>query len=591
MPDQDKFTEDGLKLEASVASTMAEMLPAAGPVGTAIATIIGAAGFVAGIINWMKNDTSMPDALRSLQNQIDQIKSLLVTLSSRMDELVEQVAVETNRTRLTFLMDYLDEIRNQNSALRAPALDQETSVRIANESGVTLDKFLRNDFDVWRWTDVVQRVDENGQHPALAPLKFKNLPTLTVYLMAVLTWLAARERVVQMGQRSRLEDDAVRLSRHLNAVSVRPGFDKYQSGDAGRPMTIAEHIKSRIRAFANASTRYPVNRFCQWYFDVQNWMNGSRKNGDAFDVLMESDNILCTIDPARLGSPPLELAFESEAGLDVLQELATTLERVAATGTLREPFIGEFPPPGVVSYPFAVLYVVAENGDLNWYRNEQSSQPGGSTGWQGPLTVGNGWDRFISVFSGGDEAIYAVQQDGVLFWYGHDGCFDGSPRWRDRREVGHGWQNFRAIVPGGEYVIYAIRSDGALLWYRHDGARSGGDVTTWVGGHPVNSGWAGFTKVCSGGGGIIYAVRPDGVLMRYKHRGYLTGTNDWAEREEIGTGWDGFRDVVAAYDGVIYALTHDGRILWYRYGPSRRSHRRAPPTTRPRPGGILVDKI
>jgi hypothetical protein len=49
MPYQDKLTEDGLKLEASVASTTSEMLSGAGPSRTAVASIISALALIVGI--------------------------------------------------------------------------------------------------------------------------------------------------------------------------------------------------------------------------------------------------------------------------------------------------------------------------------------------------------------------------------------------------------------------------------------------------------------------------------------------------------------------------------------------------------------
>ena len=48
-----------------------------GPAGTAIASMISAVEFIAGVINWMKNNTSIPDALRSLQGQNDEVKFVL----------------------------------------------------------------------------------------------------------------------------------------------------------------------------------------------------------------------------------------------------------------------------------------------------------------------------------------------------------------------------------------------------------------------------------------------------------------------------------------------------------------------------------
>jgi len=580
-PDEVQFTEDGAEQLSSVASAMATVLPAAGPPGVALAAMIGVAAFIVGVINWMRNDTTMPDALRSLQNQIDEVKFVLNMLDERLDELVMQVALETNRSTLRDLNDYLDEVKNLETRLVNNPQDIDTAVDVANECGVLIDKFLRNDFEIWRWTDVVKKISLDAHtgmqssEPALKIGCFKNLPTMPVYLLGVFTWLAARELVVQAGQTAQLADDSPRITRHLNAVSVRDIFDKYRSDNAGTPVTIAENIRARIRAFVTAYTRYPENRTCRFYFDVQNWMNGKREVGDDFNLLMGADNVLCTVDPLSLGTPNLELAMETEAGVEVLRELAVTLGRVAVRGTLREQFIGTFPTTEV--FPPATLYVIAQNDDLHWYRNESSSQPGGSSSWEGPKKVGNGWGGFTTVFNGGGVANYGIQPDGTLLWYGHDGFVDGSPSWRGPHEVGHGWQNFKSVFSGGEYVVYGIKPDGRLLWYRHDGAPTGGDFTTWAGPTEVGTSWHSFVKVFSGGDGIIYAIRPDGVLLRYVHKSYLTGAPDWEPHEEIGTGWGGFQAIVAGPDGVIYAFTRDGRILWYRYGTRTAPAAQPPP--------------
>ena len=85
MPDEAKFTEGGFKQLSSVASAMSTLLPAAGPPGAALEAMIGAVAFIAGVINWMKDDTTIPDALRSLQRQIDEIKFVLDMLAARLD--------------------------------------------------------------------------------------------------------------------------------------------------------------------------------------------------------------------------------------------------------------------------------------------------------------------------------------------------------------------------------------------------------------------------------------------------------------------------------------------------------------------------
>jgi hypothetical protein len=586
MADDLKFSEDGMQIHASLAKMLDEEFKAQegmtiAPFSLTMGGVIGVAAFAIAVIRFMTSgdDREMVEAMKNLQRQIDEIKRFLVMLDRRIDELVNQVAIESNRQTLRDLLDYLDSSRQLAIELTDQPRDADTAVRVANEAGILCDKFLRSNFEIWRWTDVV--LDASGQN-ALAPLRFKNMPTLPVYVAAILIWLTARERVVKAGQKHRLVDDQARLERHRFATSVRIEFDKYhidnptiaRDDDYGTPLTIAENIKYRIRAYPTASTTYAVNRICQFYFDVGNMMTGERKSGPGFDLLMPEGTVLCTLDPNMIGSPDIEIEMETAAGIDTLYELFKILERLARGGSLRGQFIGVFPPTTKTN-PRAILYFIAQNAELHWYCND----PGGSASWQGPLKIGNGWGGFTTVFSGGGVAIYAVRPNGDLLWYGHDGCYDGSPRWRGPHQVGHSWQGFQSIFSGGEYVVYGIQPNGDLLWYRHHGAPSGSGVTTWSGPVRVGWGWAHFAKVFSSGGGVIYAIRQDGMLLRYKHLGYLNGTLDWEsytdtivvgaqarQYKEIGTGWNEFREVLAVEGDMIYAFTQDGRILWYRYG-------------------------
>jgi hypothetical protein len=517
------------------------------------------------------DDNEMIQAMQSLQLQIDEIKDFLEMFDDRIDELVDAQAAESNRSTFARLLDYLREIRDHQNRLVDQPHDVDVAVTVANEAGALCDAFLTSNYDIWRWTDVVEKpyynaaTGETTMQNALALNRFKNMPTLPVYAAGLLTWLTAREKVVQAGMKHRLVDDQARLDSHRAATSVRTEFDKYHPDEArGTPISIAENIKWRIRAYPVASTRHAVNRICQFYFDVGNMMTGARQVGPAFDLLMPPGTVLCTLDPNSIGSPDIEIELENAAGVEALNQLSELLGRLANGGSLREQLIGVFPNTEV--FAPAVIYVIDQNADLQWYRNESAAARGGSKDWTGPKKVGNGWGGFTTVFNGGGHATYAIKPDGVLLWYGHDGHAEGSGNWRGPAQVGNGWQGFKSVFSGGEYVVYGIQPDGRLLWYRHDGAPSGGDVMTWAGAKEVGTGWQAFDKVFSGGDGIIYSIRPDGVLERRKHKGYLTAAPDWDPKEEIGTGWGGFREVVAAADGVIYAFTRDGRILWYRYG-------------------------
>ena len=551
--DETRVTDGGLELESSITdTTLAVIAFAGGPQGAAIAVGLKTMLMLKealGFFGYFGSDTKIQDALRSLQKQIDSIHIELKEINARLDELVENLAAVENRATLQRLLDYLDDTKELNlSLLNTPYDDIALTVDIANEAGILVDKFIRKEYDIWHWTDVEVRKSINPKTGMLenekynARQKFKNLPTLPVYHMALLTWLTARERVVELGETGRLDDDTGRITRHLTAVSVRPEFDKYALENTdplkpitrkiGSPESITEHIKWRIRARPYASHPYTDrNGMCHFTYALENWMSGERKGGSDFDLYVgKGSNIACTVNPHLLGAPSLETEAETEAGVDLLLTLAEVLQRVASKGRMKGSFIGEFDFTEI--YLPSTLYVITQEDELHWYQNKESNRPGGSTFWEGPKLVGNGWAGFTSVFSGGGAAIYGVQPDGTLLWYEHSGYFDGSRRWKEPRLVDTGWNDFNTIFSGDEYVVYGIKPDGDLFWHRHDGAPTGGGINTWKEPKKVGNDWGHFKKVFSGGQGIIYAIREDGVLLRYKHLGYLTGLREWTEPEK-----------------------------------------------------------
>src|SRR5438128_1783425 len=45
--------------------------------------------------------------------------------------------------------------------------------------------------------------------------------------------------------------------------------------------------------------------------------------------------------------------------------------------------------------------------------------------------------------------IYAIQQDGKLLWYSHDGQADGTSNWQGPKTVGNSWNGFSTVFSGG----------------------------------------------------------------------------------------------------------------------------------------------
>lgn len=200
----------------------------------------------------------------------------------------------------------------------------------------------------------------------------------------------------------------------------------------------------------------------------------------------------------------------------------------------------------------------------------------------GPRVVGSGWQNFRHVFSAGDGVIYAVAEDGRLLWYKHksymepaempsgadSGMADATSRlnwvrsWEsvEPRVVGAGWGDFRHVFPGGDGIIYVVTQDGKLQRYRHvaylegRGAQSPG---AWEGPVEISRGWGDFQQFFSRGDGIIYMVSAGGELFWYKdvvpRKGMTTdavtaGRTLGKRRlrpQKVDDGWGGFLKVFA----------------------------------------------
>jgi hypothetical protein len=109
------------------------------------------------------------------------------------------------------------------------------------------------------------------------------------------------------------------------------------------------------------------------------------------------------------------------------------------------------PPPGVPRT--GVMYGVAQNGDLLWYSyfGQGKNDRSGSTGWlpNSGNPIGNGWQDFRALFGGlddfGQEVIYAVAHNGDLLWYRYEGNGEndrsGNTGWNPNsgNPIGNGW--------------------------------------------------------------------------------------------------------------------------------------------------------
>lgn len=203
-----------------------------------------------------------------------------------------------------------------------------------------------------------------------------------------------------------------------------------------------------------------------------------------------------------------------------------------------------------------IIYGIKTDGKLIWYRQPAYQTAAG--GFRGPLQAGTGWGGFKSVFATSNGVIYAIQEDGKLRWYKHDGYLNGTPNFASPvggKEVGTGWGVFNSVFATSNGVIYAIQTDGKLRWYKHNGYLNGTpNFAAPIGGAEIGVGWGDFKFVFSTGNGIIYAIQADGSLLWFFHQGWMDGSNRWVGPIHIGFGWHTFKAVFATSNGVIYGI-------------------------------------
>ncbi len=124
-----------------------------------------------------------------------------------------------------------------------------------------------------------------------------------------------------------------------------------------------------------------------------------------------------------------------------------------------------------------IIYAVKPNGDLGWFRH--TGQEYGTDNWanNGEFSkVGDGFQDYTHLFSPGNGIIYGVKADGKLYWLKHLGFSDGTDTWANGGlpvQVGEDWDRFSLIFSGGGNVIYAVLPNGRLGWYRHTGQAGG----------------------------------------------------------------------------------------------------------------------
>jgi hypothetical protein len=187
-----------------------------------------------------------------------------------------------------------------------------------------------------------------------------------------------------------------------------------------------------------------------------------------------------------------------------------------------------------------VIYAITTGGNLLWYKH--TGRTNGTADWAtgSGNVVGTGW-TFNQVFASnnGDGVIYAVANNGDLLWYKHTGISNGTGSWAGASgsTVGYTWNGLsRLSAQNG--TIYGVASNGDLLWYNHTGSSTGAFTWGSGSGNQVGISWA-HTTIMLGATGRIYAITDNLDLLWYNHLGASDGSFSWDNSPQVvGYTWD-----------------------------------------------------
>ncbi|MEV6103435.1 tachylectin-related carbohydrate-binding protein [Streptomyces sp. NPDC051940] len=216
--------------------------------------------------------------------------------------------------------------------------------------------------------------------------------------------------------------------------------------------------------------------------------------------------------------------------------------------------------------PAVSNYHVDSNGKLRRWSNSA------------PLTGGNAWSQVVisptwtaaRTISGGNGVIFTITETGDLVWH-HDNKYDGSGEadWdpNSGSVIGTGWSSFTTVVGGGDGVIYAVSQDGKLYWYRYLGSTGQFSWANDGRGVQIGAGWNGL-RIAASGNGVLYTVPEGGQLRWYRHLDPLGGRPGWANGGlgvTIGSGWGAHTRLASFGAGVLLARNSTGTMFWYRH--------------------------
>lgn len=115
------------------------------------------------------------------------------------------------------------------------------------------------------------------------------------------------------------------------------------------------------------------------------------------------------------------------------------------------------------------FYAGTDQGALNFYKDLARNGTGIWANGGQPQQIGAGWNGFQQIICGDNGIIYAINAQGQLLFY-KDLARNGTGNWAfggtGQVISSGGWDTYVRVFSGGGGILYAIENNGDLYFYQ-----------------------------------------------------------------------------------------------------------------------------
>jgi hypothetical protein len=301
--------------------------------------------FASTMLAIVKQGESSPLSPAALDARLTQVEALLRDVDQRLhlveqrlSQLENQVVKVSNINRLRTLQRIKAELSEIVAELQTKPADPGARAILEFRARQQAD-LIKNDpdFDVWKWSDITNP----GQQDQAVRTRFLVYPSFELYSLAINTWFVAIELNSGPQPQRVVSESGGFLRDHEAFLETRGGLPEILDD----PVTLPEHLHAAAFCRLEAVDKFSNNAGDCLFASVciDNMADTSTETGQqTLHLQPPRAGTLCTASPNQSVGLPGEDDLRNKYGAELMAALAHSLARLATTGSLRDPFVGQF---------------------------------------------------------------------------------------------------------------------------------------------------------------------------------------------------------------------------------------------------------